>query len=70
MIRALPLVAVLLGAGGCGAPAVPVLTALTGAVAGVARLDTVALDGLEYLEGREAHPIGACTAPPASSRSQ
>lgn len=50
---------------GCGVPVLPLLTAIGGAAAGVARLDTSILDGLEYMEGREAKPVGVCTlAPP------
>lgn len=42
---------------------IPTLTAIGGATAGVARLDTSVLDVLEYMEGREAHTVGTCALP-------
>lgn len=63
MTRALALLAVLVPLAGCGAATLPMLTSVGGAAAGVARLDTAILDGVEYLEGREAHPVGVCPVP-------
>ncbi len=48
---------------GCGAPAIPLLTAVGGAAAGAARLDIAVLDTIEAAEGREAKAVGVCAMP-------